>query len=49
MKSHFSKLKPKIIHYRNFKTFDEQNFIADVKNTDFSFETEDPSGETCPT
>ena len=49
MKPHFSKLKPQIIHYRNFKTFGEQNFIADVKNTDFSFETEDPSGETCPT
>ena len=35
MKSHFSRLKPKIIHYRNFKTFDEQNVIADVKNADF--------------
>ena len=31
IKSPFSRLKPKIIHYRNFKTFDEQNFIADVK------------------
>ena len=43
MKSHFSRLKPKIIQYRNFKTFDEQNFIADVKNADFSFETDDPN------
>ena len=43
MKSHFSRLKPKIIHYHNFKTFDEQNFIADVKNADFSFETDDPN------
>ena len=38
IKSHFSRLKPKIIHYRNFKRFDEQKFIADVKN-----ETDDPN------
>ena len=43
IKSHFSRLKPKIIHYRNFKRFDEQKFIADVKNADFSFETDDPN------
>ena len=40
MKSHFSILKPKIIHYRNFIRFDEQKFIAGVKNADFSFETD---------
>ena len=43
MKYHFSRLKPKIIHYRNFKRFDEQKFIADIKNADFSFETYDPN------
>ena len=43
MKSYFSRLKPKIIHYRNFKRFDEQKFIDDVKNADFSFETNDPN------
>ena len=43
IKSHFSRLEPKIIHYRNFKRFDEQKFIADVKNADFSFETDDPN------
>ena len=41
MKSHLLKLKPKIIHYRNFKRFDEQKFIADVKSADFSFETDE--------
>ena len=41
MKSHFSRLKRKIIRYCNFKTFDEQKFIVDVKNADFSFETDD--------
>ena len=44
MKSHYSRLKPKIIHYCNFKTFDEQKFIVDVKNTDFSLKTDDPNG-----
>ena len=43
MKSYFSRLKPKIIHYRNFKRFDEQKFIDNVKNADFSFETDDPN------
>ena len=43
MKSYFSRLKPKIIHYRNFKRFDEQKFIDDTKNADFSFETDDPN------
>ena len=42
MKSYISRLKPKIIHYRNFKIFDEQKFIVNVKNEDFSFETDDP-------
>ena len=43
MKSYFSRLKSKIIHYHNFKRFDEQKFIDDVKNADFSFETDDPN------
>ena len=43
MKSYFSRLKPKVIHYRNFKRFDEQKFIDDIKNADFSFETDDPN------
>ena len=43
MKSHFSRLKPRIIHYRSFKRFDKQKFIADVKNANFSFETDDPN------
>ena len=42
MKPYFSRLKPKIIHYRNFKRFGEKKFIVDVKNADFSFETNDP-------
>ena len=43
MKSYFLRLKPKVIHYRNFKRFDKQKFIIDVKNADFPFETGDPN------
>ena len=48
MKSHFSRLKSKIIHYHHFKRFQEQKFIADVKNADFSLEADDPN-ENYPT
>ena len=34
MKSLLSRLKQKIIHYRNSKRFDKQKFIANVKNAD---------------
>ena len=44
LKSHSSRLKRKIIHYRNFKNFDEQKFIADADlNADLSFEADDPN------
>ena len=43
MKSHFSRLKLKIVHYCNFKTFDEQNFIVGVKNANLSFQRDDPN------
>ena len=43
MKSYFLRLKPKVIYYRNFKRFDKQKFIIDVKNADFPFETGDPN------
>ena len=37
IKSHFSRLKPKSIHV---KRLDQQKFIADVKNADFSSDTD---------
>ena len=43
MKSHFSGLKPKVSHYCNFKRFYVQKLIADVKNADFYFETDNPN------
>ena len=41
--SYISRFTPKIIYYRNFKRFDKQKFITDVKNADFSFKTDDPN------
>ena len=43
MRSFVSRLKPEIIFFRNFKKFDEAKFIADLKNTNFSFTSADPN------
>ena len=43
MRSFVSRLKPKIILFRNYKKFDETKFLADLKNTDFSFTSADPN------
>ena len=42
MKSYISCLKPKNIHYRSYKNFNEENFLSDVKEADFSFKTSNP-------
>ena len=34
-KSHYSKLKPKVIHYRNYKNFDESLFLNDLEKATF--------------
>ena len=43
MKSYISCLKPKTIFYRNYKNFDEEKFVTDVKAADFSFSNNDPN------
>ena len=43
MRSHFSRLKSRIIHYRSSKRFVRQKFITDVKNADLYFETDAPN------
>ena len=35
MKSHLPRLKPKIIKYRSYKTFDAGHFLSDIKLTKF--------------
>ena len=43
LRSQFCRLKPKKIYYRNFKNFNEKNFLEEVKNTDFRFNSDDPN------
>ena len=37
MRYFVSRLRSKIIFFRNYKKFDETKFLADLKNTNFSF------------
>ena len=39
MKSYISRLKPKNVHYCSYKNFNEEKFLIDVKEADFSFKT----------
>ena len=41
-KSHYSRLKPKVSYYGNYKNFDEQRFLNDLENTNFISISEDP-------
>ena len=36
-------LKPKAVYYRNYKKFNEANFLKDIKNCDFKLRTDDPN------
>ena len=42
IKFYISRLNPKTIFYRNYKNFDEENFVKDVKAAEFSFSNNDP-------
>ena len=42
MKSYIFRLKPKDVHYRSYKNFNEEKFLSDVKETYFSFKTSNP-------
>ena len=46
MRSFVSRLKPKIIFFRNYKKFDETKFLSYLENTNFSFTSADPN-ENC--
>ena len=35
MKSYISGLKPKNVHYRSYKNFNEEKFLSEVKEADF--------------
>ena len=36
-------MNPKAIYYRNYKKFNEQKCLEDVKNTNFCFNSDDPN------
>ena len=42
LKSHNSRLKQRKVHYRSYKRFNEEKFVSDVKEADFSFKTSNP-------
>ena len=42
MKSYISRLKPKNVYYHSYKNFNEEKFLSDVEEVDFSFKTSDP-------
>ena len=43
VKSHFTRLSPKTVYYRNFKNFDEDFFLNNLKETNFQLSTDDPN------
>ena len=43
MRSFVSHCKPKNIFFRNYKKFDETEFLSDLENTNFSFMSADPN------
>ena len=42
-KSHFTRLNPKTVYYRNFENFDENSFLNDLRETNFDLSTNDPN------
>ena len=42
MKSYIFRLKPKNVHYRSYKNFNEEKFLSDVKEANFSLKTSNP-------
>ena len=43
MKSHFTKLNSNTVYYRNFKNFDKNPFLNDLRETNFDLSTNDPN------
>ena len=41
-KSHYSRLKPKIVYYRNFKNFNKSNFLKDLSNNTLFLYSDEP-------
>ena len=39
-KSHYSRLKPKTVYYRNYKNFNNSNFLKDLSNNTFLLDSD---------
>ena len=42
MRAHIKKLKPIQIQYRNYKSYDENNFLSDLSNSELITSKDDP-------
>ena len=42
-KSHYSRLTPKIMYYRNYKNFRNSNFLKDLSNNTIILDSDDPN------
>ena len=42
-KTHITRLKPKIVFYRNYKHFEDSRFLEDLNSADVSLNTDDPN------
>ena len=42
-KTEITRLKPKIVFYRNYKHFEDNRVLENLNNTDFSLHTDDPN------
>ena len=42
-KTQITRLKPKLVFYRNYKHFEDSRFLEDINSTEFSLETDDPN------
>ena len=47
VKSHFTRLNPNTVYYRNFKNFNENSFLNDLRETNFDLSTNDPNENYC--
>ena len=47
VKSHFTRLNPKTVYYKNFKIFGENFFLNNLKETNIEFPTDDLNENYC--
>ena len=43
LKTNFSRLRPKVLSYRNYSSFDESKFLNNLNKTIITFDNENPN------